>query len=97
MQLYSVDQKRSQALEAHAAAFATLKVRLRCGVWSPGSAARRLTWGVFQRTAACVVQACPQKVNITLRITHAASRCGKDCLCPTSACASMHNASLGSL
>lgn len=27
MQLYSVDQKRSQALEAHAAAFATLKVR----------------------------------------------------------------------
>ena len=26
MQLYSVDQKRSQALEAHAAAFATLKV-----------------------------------------------------------------------
>ena len=29
MQLYSVDQKRSQALEAHAAAFATLKAR-RC-------------------------------------------------------------------
>ena len=26
MQLYSVDQKRSQALEAHAAAFSTLKV-----------------------------------------------------------------------
>jgi hypothetical protein len=29
MQLYSVDQKRSQALEAHAAAFATLKARRR--------------------------------------------------------------------
>ena len=27
MQLYSVDQKRSQPLEAHAAAFSTLKVR----------------------------------------------------------------------
>lgn len=27
MQLYSVEQKRSQALEAHAAAFSTLKVR----------------------------------------------------------------------
>ena len=27
MQLYSVTQKRSQALEAHAAAFSTLKVR----------------------------------------------------------------------
>ena len=26
MQLYSVDQKRSQALEAHAAAFSTIKV-----------------------------------------------------------------------
>ena len=26
MQLYSVEQKRSQALEAHAAAFSTLKV-----------------------------------------------------------------------
>ena len=28
MQLYSVEQKRSQALEAHAAAFSTLKVGL---------------------------------------------------------------------
>jgi hypothetical protein len=28
MQLYSVEQQRSQALEAHAAAFGTLKVRL---------------------------------------------------------------------
>ena len=28
MQLYSVDQKRSQALEAHAAAFSTLKVSI---------------------------------------------------------------------
>ena len=27
MQLYSVDQKRSQALEAHAAAFSTIKAR----------------------------------------------------------------------
>ena len=26
MQLYSVEQKRSQALEAHAAAFSTIKV-----------------------------------------------------------------------
>lgn len=30
MQLYSVDQKRSQALEAHAAAFSTIKVRPAC-------------------------------------------------------------------
>ena len=29
MQLYSVEQKRSQALEAHAAAFSTIKVRPR--------------------------------------------------------------------
>lgn len=28
MQLYSVEQKRSQALEAHAAAFSTLKVSI---------------------------------------------------------------------
>lgn len=27
MQLYSVEQKRSQALEAHAAAFSTIKAR----------------------------------------------------------------------
>lgn len=30
MQLYSVDQKRSQALEAHAAAFSTIKVQPAC-------------------------------------------------------------------
>jgi len=30
MQLYSVEQKRSQALEAHAAAFSTIKVALGC-------------------------------------------------------------------
>ncbi len=28
MQLYSIEQKRSQALEAHAAAFSTIKVSL---------------------------------------------------------------------
>jgi len=28
MQLYSVEQKRSQALEAHAAAFSTIKVSM---------------------------------------------------------------------
>ena len=30
MQLFSVEQQRSQALEAHASAFGTLKVRI-CG------------------------------------------------------------------
>ncbi len=30
MQLYSVEQKRSQALEAHAAAFSTIKASCTC-------------------------------------------------------------------
>ena len=30
MQLFSVEQKRSQALEAHAAAFSTIKVQILC-------------------------------------------------------------------
>jgi clathrin heavy chain len=32
MQLFSVDQQRSQALEAHAASFATIKVLFICFV-----------------------------------------------------------------
>jgi hypothetical protein len=32
MQLYSVEQQRSQALEAHASAFGTLKVRILGGL-----------------------------------------------------------------
>lgn len=42
MQLYSVDQKRSQALEAHAAAFSTVKV--------PGRAAPSIVISFAQKT-----------------------------------------------
>ncbi len=34
MQLYSVEQKRSQALEAHAAAFSTIKASCPCSLYS---------------------------------------------------------------
>lgn len=44
MQLYSVEQKRSQALEAHAAAFSTLK--------SPGSDQQSIVISFAQKTFA---------------------------------------------
>lgn len=58
MQLYSVEQKRSQALEAHAAAFSTIKASCPCmrehrNLWIPAQKARSTFRGV-RPTVCCM-------------------------------------------
>ena len=52
MQLYSVEQKRSQALEAHAAAFSTIKVQicLCLSTFYGGPAVTYLSYGLIGPT-----------------------------------------------
>lgn len=69
MQLFSVDQQKSQALEAHAASFATVKVSKQLAAGSQGCEALMPPASPQSRAVSPGVQTC-NKDDSPLRISH---------------------------